>query len=104
MVDVDQSILARLFSRVLLKTNKEKNPTAGLTLLDVPRGYRAKVVGFAESIPLARKAHLQAYGLTPGHRVRILQQSPITIVQIEHTELAIEWDLAERIRVDDVGI
>jgi Fe2+ transport system protein FeoA len=103
MVDVDQSLLGRLFSRVLPKTNNKKNPAAGLTLLDVPRGHRAKVVGFAKSIPLARKAHLQAYGLIPGHWVRVLQHSPITVVQIEHTELAIERDLAERIQVGDLS-
>ncbi|MGD2157163.1 MAG: ferrous iron transport protein A [Anaerolineales bacterium] len=104
MVDVDQSSLVRLFSRIFSPANSNKNPSTDLTLIDVPRGHRAKVIGFAKTIPNARKAHLQAYGVVPGHWVRVLQHSPVTVVQIEHTELAIERDLAERIQVDEMGV
>jgi Fe2+ transport system protein FeoA len=45
---------------------------------------------------------LQAYGLAPGHCVRILQHSPVTIVQIEHTELALEGGLARQVEVEGV--
>jgi Fe2+ transport system protein FeoA len=47
-----------------------------------------------------RRAHLQAYGLVPGHWVRILQHSPVTIVQIEHLELAMEHGLARQVQVE----
>jgi len=42
---------------------------------------------------------LQAYGLLPGRRVRVLSQRPVTMVQIEQTELAIENQIARGIHV-----
>lgn len=69
------------------------------TLADVPPGYCARVGGFASSLSPEQLTHLQAYGLVPGHWVRVLQHSPVTVVQIEHTELALEGDLARQIRV-----
>jgi Fe2+ transport system protein FeoA len=51
-------------------------------------------------MPRERRAHLQAYGLVPGHCVRILQHSPVTIVQIEHMELALEGGLARQVQVE----
>lgn len=41
-----------------------------------------------------------AYGLHPGQLVKICQQYPVTIIQIDFTELALEWDLAEAVQVD----
>jgi Fe2+ transport system protein FeoA len=58
-----------------------------------------RLEGFASSLPARQQAHLQAYGLVPGHLVRVVQHSPVTIVQIEHTELALEAGLARQIRI-----
>lgn len=44
--------------------------------------------------------HLQAYGLLPGRSVLVLAQHPLTIIQIEQTELALERSLAKLILVD----
>jgi Fe2+ transport system protein FeoA len=68
-------------------------------LADVPPGYCARVGGFESSLSPEQLTHLKAYGLVPGHWVRVLQHSPVTVVQIEHTELALEGDLARQIRV-----
>lgn len=73
---------------------------AGLmTLADVPVGACAWVVKFCERIPRARRDQLQAYGLSPGKSVRIEQHFPVTIVQIDHIEIALERSLAELIFV-----
>jgi Fe2+ transport system protein FeoA len=48
----------------------------------------------------SRRQQLQAYGLSPGHCVHVLQHSPVTIIQAGHTELAMEADLAETIMVE----
>lgn len=72
------------------------------TLADVPQGCKAKVVGFTQYIPPARLSHFQALGLIPGHQVRVLQHSPVTVVQIEHTELAFERELAQEIQITDI--
>jgi Fe2+ transport system protein FeoA len=81
-----------------------KNPSAHsthseLTLMDVPPGRTAQVAGFLSGIPAARQAQLQAYGLVSGAQVRILQHSPVTIVQVEHIELALERGLAGQVKV-----
>lgn len=48
----------------------------------------------------SRPLRLQAYGLAPGRTVRVLQQVPVTVVQAEHTELALEDQLAAQVRVE----
>jgi Fe2+ transport system protein FeoA len=43
------------------------------------------------------RAHLQAYGVIPGYEVRVVQHKPVTVVQIEHTELALEAGVAGQV-------
>jgi Fe2+ transport system protein FeoA len=69
------------------------------TLADVLPGEGAKLTGFAPELPSERWAHLQAYGLVPGRYVRVLQHNPVTVVQVEHCEIALEGELAAQIRV-----
>jgi Fe2+ transport system protein FeoA len=71
------------------------------TLADVTPGSTAKIRGFCGKISGERCSHLQAYGLVPGNLVKVLQHSPVTVVQIDHTELAMEVDLACEIQVED---
>ena len=40
-----------------------------------------------------------AYGLIPGNWVEVVQHSPVTVVQVENTELALEDELASQIEV-----
>jgi Fe2+ transport system protein FeoA len=70
------------------------------TLADVPTGCKARVCGFNAQMSGKRRAHLQAYGLVPGYWVRVCQHSPVTIVQVEHTELALENELARQVEVE----
>ena len=72
----------------------------GYTLADVPPGQQARIVDFSNTIPPNRKEHLQAYGLVPGYQVKVIQQTPVTVVRIEHTDLALERGLASAIRVE----
>lgn len=74
-----------------------------MTLADVPTGCRARVVGFCPGLPADRLAYLQAYGLAPGYWVRVLQHNPVTVVQVEHTELALETELACEVWVKEEG-
>jgi Fe2+ transport system protein FeoA len=64
----------------------------------VKPGSRVVVLDFG-SIDPVQKDSLQAYGLTPGRQVLVLQQRPVTVVQIEYTELAFERELARQILV-----
>jgi Fe2+ transport system protein FeoA len=45
---------------------------------------------------------MQAYGLAPGRLVEILQQDPVTVVRADHTELALEDDLARKVLIEVV--
>ena len=69
------------------------------TLSHVEAGSRARIIGFAPAMSTARRTHLQAYGLLPGVWVRVLQQKPVTVVQVEHVELALEDELAQHVHV-----
>ncbi len=71
-----------------------------LTLADSPPGCQVRVVGFLDGISPEQKERLYAYGLVPGHRLSVLQHAPVTIINIEHTELALEGELARLVRVE----
>ena len=75
--------------------------TEARSLMDVPPGNRAKVLSFSPNLAMERKAHLQAYGILPGHWVKVLQHSPVIVIQIDHTEVAMETGLAGEIHVED---
>jgi hypothetical protein len=62
-------------------------------------GREVCVAGFTSGISDERKARLQAYGLVSGQVVRVLQHNPVTVVVIEHLELAMETDLARSVLV-----
>lgn len=74
------------------------------TLANVRPGGRAMVVGFCERMNPERRAHLQAYGLAPGRAVQVVQQSPVTVVQVDHTELALEVGLACGVYVNEPAV
>lgn len=72
-------------------------------MADVPPGCQALIAGFSHTIPANRKEHLLAYGMLPGYWVKVIQQVPVTVVQIEHTDLALERALADAIQVEDIN-
>jgi len=82
----------------------EERADAGLdkdrTLAGVEPGREVSVTGYLGSCAGLRR-HLQAYGLLPGRRIRVLSQHPVTIVQIEQTELAFETSVAACVLVGD---
>lgn len=71
-----------------------------LTLADIGPGSRARLVGFCPGLGADRRAQLMAYGVTPGHTIQVLQHTPVTIIQVEYTELAMEIEVACEILVE----
>ncbi len=67
-------------------------------LADAYPGQEVLVLGYGKLAP-AEQAHLQAYGLLTGRRVRVLQQHPVTVILIEQTELAFEREVAQEVLV-----
>jgi Fe2+ transport system protein FeoA len=70
-----------------------------LTLLDVPVGWSARIAGI-DGPPVSRKQQLRAYGLLSGDWIRVIQHRPVTVAVVDHTELALEADLARCILID----
>jgi Fe2+ transport system protein FeoA len=69
------------------------------SLADLRPGTEASLLSFSSEIPAERLSQLQSYGLLPGCHVRVLQNWPVIVVQVEHTELAVENDLARQIYI-----
>ncbi len=72
------------------------------SLDQVKPGRQVKVKGFSSGLSSDRTWHLQSYGVVAGCWLRVIQQSPVTIVQVEHLELALERGLAAMIQVDGI--
>jgi Fe2+ transport system protein FeoA len=101
-VDPARSRLIGLGSRLarLLRPSRARRRAGdgGLTLADVPAGAVA-LVEELDGLPPESRHQLQAYGLAPGCSVRIVQQSPVTVVRVEHLDLAFEPEIARGVRV-----
>ncbi|MBA3997364.1 MAG: ferrous iron transport protein A [Candidatus Accumulibacter sp.] len=70
------------------------------TLRGVRPGALTRIAGFAADTAGDLRERLLAYGLIPGQTLRVLAQRPLTVVQIEHTELALEDILAACVEVE----
>lgn len=122
-VDPNQSVLARFVGRLFRKSSLEKpgmqrinvlhteksdstlpdlSPPTGRRLTELPPGSHARMLAFTPEFPGDRKAQLQAYGMIPGHDIWIRQHKPVTVIQVEHTELAFEANLADAIFVEEL--
>ena len=71
-----------------------------MTLTDALPGTALHITGFSDDLPSQQQEHLQAYGLVAGRKVRVLQHAPVTVVQVEHLELAMEAELANTVHVE----
>jgi DtxR family Mn-dependent transcriptional regulator len=56
-------------------------------------------VAYLNSTSPSRLHKLMAFGITPGMQVRVHQHYPTTVVECEHTQLAMEEDIARDIHV-----
>lgn len=108
-VDQAQSRLARWvaswFERSGAPATRQEAATEGgpaCALADLPLGSRARI-GDVGGLPAAQREQLRGYGVLPGCVLRVTQQSPATVVQIEHTELAIEPEIARAIQVEQLA-
>lgn len=70
-----------------------------MTLTEISPGEQAHIDGFSDELPFPQQEHLRAYGLEAGRSIRVLQHSPVTVIQIEHLELALERELARAVQV-----
>ena len=71
---------------------------ADLTIADLAPGMEARIISL-QAVQDVRREQLLAYGVAPGRTIQVLQRSPVTILKVDQTELAIENDVASRITV-----
>lgn len=102
-VDPARSTAVQLGARIgrLLRGGSRRAPKHAVarTLADVDPGERAIVSGL-DGLGHAHREHLSAYGLVPGRPVRVVQHAPVTVVLVEHTEVAFESHLCAGIAVE----
>ena len=96
------SIIMHRFRRHLPRSHKHLSSLVSgaqytATLADLRPGQEARLVSFSSEISPERLNQLQSYGLLPGSHIWVLQNWPVIVVQVEHTELAVENDLARQI-------
>lgn len=93
------SRLARWLDKLFTRPATPAPAAAGLTLDRAPEGKTVRILRFGP-IGAEQGRHLQAYGLLPGRTVFILSHKPMTILQVEQTELALETSVAQSVFVD----
>lgn len=69
-----------------------------LTLADIQEGERVRVSEL-QHLTISQREQLHSYGVLPGRWVWILQRTPVTVIQVDQTELAFENDIARHIYV-----
>lgn len=75
-----------------------------MTTLDaVAAGATVRLAEPDPALDATFREHLAAYGLVPGHLVTVLAQKPMTLVLCDHVELALEREVAAKLRVADAG-
>ncbi len=97
-VDPQDSRLARWAANFFRQRRDRGQKDPNLRLSDLAAGASAQVLGFKD-IADSRCQQLVGYGLEPGATVLILQRSPVFLVAIGHTELALDRHLARAVLV-----
>jgi Fe2+ transport system protein FeoA len=69
------------------------------TLANAAPGVRVRVSGIGAGAAEWRE-HLQAYGISRGREIQVVQQSPVTVVRVDHVDLAFEARIAREIAVE----
>ncbi len=69
------------------------------SLVDILPGREARVLDY-DGLGIKQIESLQAYGLAPGRLVKVIRHKPVTIIQIDNTEIALEHTLAIHIKVE----
>lgn len=85
----------------IVKPPPDSPPPAGSTRLpDLAPGSVARVVEI-DALAGRWRERLQAYGLAPGREVKVIQHAPVTVVRVEHIDLAFESAIARGILVSE---
>jgi thiamine biosynthesis lipoprotein len=85
------------------RASRGPEPNGGDPLLGLPPGAEASVESLGDG-PAGRLGRLSSYGLAPGARVRMVQQRPAVVIEVDGTRLALERGIAARILVRKLAL
>ncbi len=97
-VDIQRSRLARWLGSLLPSQEGSPLENGRQSLAQARSGSRVQVCQF-QDLSARQVEKLQAYGLIPGCWVRVMQRKPALVIEVNHTELAIEAPLARGVIV-----
>jgi Fe2+ transport system protein FeoA len=69
------------------------------TLAEVCPGAQVRVIDL-KGLSAPSRAKLLALGICPGRCVEVIRHSPVTLVRVEHSELALEAELASGVKIE----
>lgn len=72
-----------------------------LTLADLRAGERARI-DCVVCEHATRCERLQAYGLTEGQIITLVQKSPAFVIRVDETELALDTEVARCVRLTPI--
>ena len=96
------SVSDRMRARVLAAGHTEQ---VGLTLADLQRGQRARVVGYGDEVQPSAARRLFDLGLVPGIVVTMVRRAPLrdpVIFRVGDYEIALRRDQSRAIHVEPV--
>jgi len=98
--DASRSAFAGLAARAQARLARRPRPKAVplRALAEAPPGCRATIETL-EHLPARQREQLLAYGVAPGRTVDVLQTRPVTIIRVDHAELAFENALSRVIGI-----
>lgn len=68
----------------------------------IPNGEEVLFSDFDDNVETFQKEQLNAYGIVPNSKLKILQQKPMTVILTDETEIALEYDIARHIWVNKI--
>ena len=99
-VDPQRAGLARWAQRFFKRQSRSSVHTAeerGVRLIDLEPGEEGQIAEIGGEA--GRLSQLSHYGLVPGTPIRLCQKRPVPIVQVGHTDLALDEAVARQIFV-----
>lgn len=85
------------------KAWRKPKPDCPDRLSEAPAGCRVCMAGFAPE-GVCWRERLQAYGVSPGREIEVVQQSPVTVIRVDHVELAFERSVSRDIIIREARV
>lgn len=98
-IDVQRSASARLVGRLLSAPKRAVRKAPKESILVIRPGETVEVAEFGHGMPADQAALLRTYGIGEGRMVKVVQHRPMTVLEVDQTEVALESDLAAHILV-----